>query len=321
MDLNSLVRFVAVIDDGSFAAAARRLGITPQALSTSIAKLEQELKLILFDRERGGITKATELGQALLPHARFIIAAEQRAIDEVHAVRDARSGWVRLGIGEGMAGGIAAHAVAELRREAPDARVAIVEGYVQLLLERLDHGELDLIAGAPDSSRVRRRNLKQTFLYLARDVVVARRQHPLAARRSVSLEDMQQYTWMLPYARRDSYEAVVNTYTKHGLRPPEHILYSDTATVGLELLATEDYILMVTPDLIWPRTGQQGSPFVVLQAPLPTIDRHACLMYRSDHPLSAMAERLRDKIIGEVAQRRASGTLAGAKGKQARVRR
>jgi len=306
MDFDSIVRFVAVVEQGSFAAAARSLAITPQALSTSIAKLERELHLVLFDRERGGITRPTELATALLPHARFLVAAERRAVEEVHAVRDAKSGWVRLGIGEGMAGSLAARAIAELRRAAPDARVAVVEGYTQSLLERLDAGELDLIAGAPDSSRVKRRDLKQIFLYVARDVVVARRAHPLARKRQVSLEDLRLYTWMLPYARRDSYQALVNTYTQHGLRPPEHILYSDTATVGFELLAHEDYVLMVTPDLIWPRPGADG-PFVVLNSPEPRIERHACLIYRSDHPLGAMASRLRDQIIEQVAQYRPNG--------------
>jgi len=299
MDLDTIARFIAVVDNGSFAAAARSLDITPQALSTSIAKLEQELNLVLFDRERGGITRPTELAHALLPHARFLAAAERRAVEEVHAVRDARSGWVRLGIGEGMAGAIAARAISHLRRDAPDVRIAVVEGYVHSLLERLDHGELDLIAGAPDSTRVRRRDLKQTFLYVAKDVMVARRQHPLAGRRKVTLEDMQNYTWMLPYARSDGFEAMVNAYTEHGLRPPEHIVYSDTATVGLELLSSEDYLLMVTPDLIWPAPGPD-SPFVVLNSEEPTVERQACLMYRSDHPLSAMATRLRDCILAEV---------------------
>jgi DNA-binding transcriptional LysR family regulator len=304
MDQDTIARFLAVVENGSFAAAARSLDITPQGLSTSIAKLELELKAVLFDRERGGITQPTELARALLPHARFMVAAQKRAVEEVHAVRDARSGWVRLGIGEAMGGNIATRAIAQLRNEAPDVRIVVVEGYVQSLLERLDHGELDLIAGAPDSTRVRRRDLQQTFLYVAHDVIVARREHPLASRRKVTLEDMQSYTWMLPYSRSDGFEAMVRAYTEAGLRPPEHIIYSDTATVGLELLASEDYLLMVTPDLIWPAPGAD-SPFVVLNADEPTVERQACLMYRNDHTLSAMAQRLRDCILVEVKRHRA----------------
>jgi DNA-binding transcriptional LysR family regulator len=198
-----------------------------------------------------------------------------------------------------MGGTIAARAIAQLRRDAPDVHIVVIEGYMRSLLERLDHGELDLIAGAPDSTRIRRRDLQQTFLYVARDVIVARRQHPLANRRNVTLEDMQRYTWMLPYARSDGYEAMVNAYTEQGIKPPEHIIYSDTATVGFELLSTEDYLLMVTPDLVWPAAGPAG-PFVVLNASEPTVERQACLIHRTDHPLSVMAQRLRDCILAEV---------------------
>lgn len=304
MDQDTIARFLAVVENGSFAAAARSLDITPQGLSTSIAKLEQELDAMLFDRERGGITQPTELARALLPHARFMVAAQKRAVEEVQAVRDARSGWVRLGIGEAMGGHIAARAISRLRAEAPDVRIVVIEGYVHSLLERLDHGELDLVAGAPDSTRVRRRDLQHTFLYVARDVIVARRQHPLARRRKVTLEDMQRFVWMLPYARSDGSEAMVRAYTEQGLRPPEHIIYSDTATVGLELLASDDYLLMVTPDLIWPTPGPV-SPFVVLNAEQPTVERQACLMHRNDRSLSAMTQRLRDCILAEVKRERA----------------
>ena len=297
MDFDSIARFVAVVDNGSFAAAARILDITPQALATSIAKLEKSLGLILFDRERGGITKPTELGQTYLPHARFIIAAERRATAEVQARRDGRSGWVRFGIGESVAGATVASAISELRQEVPDARIAIVEGYTQGLLERLDRGELDLVAGAPDSERAKDRDLDQTFLYFTHDVIVARREHPLAGRAAVSLEDMQDYAWMLPYARRDNYEALVNAYAVEGLKPPQDVLHCDSATLRLELLATEDILLFISRDVFWPRLSDPTSPFVVVNAPVPTVERQACLMHRADYPLNPLATMLRDKIV------------------------
>jgi DNA-binding transcriptional LysR family regulator len=297
MDFDSIERFLAVVDHGSFAAAARILEITPQALAISIAKLERSLGLVLFDRERGGITRPTELGQTYLPHARFIMAAERRAVEEVQARRDGRSGWVRLGVGESVAGTTVANAVAELRREVPDARIAIIEGFTQALLERLDRGELDLVAGAPDSERVNDRDLEQKFLYFTHDVIVVRREHPLAGRQSISLDDLQGYTWMLPYARKDNYEALVNSYAEHGLKPPEDMLYCDSTTLRLELLATQDILLFISRDVFWPRLNDAASPFVVLKAPQPTVERHACLMYRSDYPLNPLACALRDKIV------------------------
>lgn len=318
MDFDSIERFVAVIDHGSFAAAARVLDITPQALATSIAKLERSLGLVLFDRERGGITKPTELGQTYLPHARFILAAERRAVAEVQARRDGRSGWVRFGIGESVAGATAARAIAQLRQEVPDARIAIVEGFTQALLERLDRGELDLIAGAPDNERAKDRDLEQSFLYFTHDVIVVRRDHPLAGKEEVSLEDMQGYAWMLPYARKDNYVALVNSYAEQGLKPPEDILYCDSATLRLELLATEDILLFISRDVFWPRLSDPTSQFVVLNAPKPTVERHACLIHRSDYPLHPLATMLRDRIIEDAGRNGTGAQTTPKKAKRGR---
>jgi DNA-binding transcriptional LysR family regulator len=71
--------FVAVVDQGSFSAAARRLGRVQSAVSQSIATLEDELGLSLFDRS-GKAPRPTVAGLALAKDARRLLsgAAEFR---------------------------------------------------------------------------------------------------------------------------------------------------------------------------------------------------------------------------------------------------
>ena len=66
--------FLAVVDGGSFSAAARALRRAPSAVSMAIANIEAELGIALFDR---GAREAvpTPAAMALIPHARLI--AEQ----------------------------------------------------------------------------------------------------------------------------------------------------------------------------------------------------------------------------------------------------
>ena len=61
--------FLAVLDSGSFSAAARRLGRVPSAVSMAIAQLEAELDLALFDRS-GREPRPTDVARALEPQAR-----------------------------------------------------------------------------------------------------------------------------------------------------------------------------------------------------------------------------------------------------------
>jgi DNA-binding transcriptional LysR family regulator len=69
--------FLAVMDSGSFSAAARQLGRVPSAVSMAIANLEAELALELFDRA-GREPKPTDQARALEPQARLLMSQLQQ---------------------------------------------------------------------------------------------------------------------------------------------------------------------------------------------------------------------------------------------------
>lgn len=75
--------FLAVLDHGSFSAAARALGRVPSAVSMAVGNLEAELGYALFERTHRE-TRPTALAQALEPHARMIAA--QLGQLQVHAL-------------------------------------------------------------------------------------------------------------------------------------------------------------------------------------------------------------------------------------------
>ena len=70
--LDQLRVFLAVVEVGSFAGAARRLGRATSVISYSIANLEAQLGVSLFDRHSTRKPQLTEAGRAVLPEARTI---------------------------------------------------------------------------------------------------------------------------------------------------------------------------------------------------------------------------------------------------------
>lgn len=78
MDLEGVRTFVAVAETGQFQAAADDLGVSQQAASKRVATLERELGVHLFARVARGV-RLTVDGQALLPHARELLRAAERA--------------------------------------------------------------------------------------------------------------------------------------------------------------------------------------------------------------------------------------------------
>ncbi|QHE78038.1 LysR family transcriptional regulator [Hydrogenophaga sp. PBL-H3] len=82
-DFESLKVFLAVLDHGSFSAAARSLGKVPSAVSMTIAHLEADLNLVLFDRS-GREPRPTPQAVSLVPQARLL--AEQLLKLDTHAL-------------------------------------------------------------------------------------------------------------------------------------------------------------------------------------------------------------------------------------------
>ncbi|HEY1132928.1 MAG TPA: LysR family transcriptional regulator [Roseateles sp.] len=72
--LSPLQLFLAAAEAGSFSAAARRLDLGPVQASATIARLERELGVRLFERSTRRL-RLTEAGERWLPHARQLVAA------------------------------------------------------------------------------------------------------------------------------------------------------------------------------------------------------------------------------------------------------
>lgn len=70
--LDQLVVFLAIVEEGSFAAAARRLRRATSVVSYTIGNLEAQLGLALFDRAGARTPRLTEAGRAVLSDARSV---------------------------------------------------------------------------------------------------------------------------------------------------------------------------------------------------------------------------------------------------------
>lgn len=291
MELKQLERFLAVVDNGTLAAAARSMGLTQQALSASLSGLEAELQVRLFDRAPGGITKPTAYGDALVAHARSQIAGDQRARQEIRSLRDAQSGVVTVGIGETFAGDIITGAVSEVHRERPQLRINLVEGYSELILERLYRGEFDFVAVGVSAFALQPAFEAET-IYSARDVVACRAAHPLAARKRVRLADLAGHTWLVPYSRPSDVNVIREAFIDQGLSPPDRFIGSDAYRIGMKLMAANDFLLMSSPALLSSSLARGSYGLRILDIDRPTVSRDASLVTNGKRPTTPAAMAL-----------------------------
>ena len=136
MDLKQLSYFVAIAEEGSITAAARRLYLSQPPLSTQMKLLEQELGCQLFERGRNAI-RLTEQGAILYRHAVTLLEISRAAKDEVLASTGEVRGTLRLGVVSSVVSAHAAGWIARFSQAYPKVRVELFEANTYDLLEKL----------------------------------------------------------------------------------------------------------------------------------------------------------------------------------------
>jgi DNA-binding transcriptional LysR family regulator len=140
LPLDLLRTFVATVDTGSMAGAARVVGRTPSAISLQMSKLGELVGHPLLRRE-GRAQVLTRAGELLIPHAREILGASERAIA---ALADEHlTGPVRFGTVQDLADKVLPRALAGFAQQYPGVTLQVQVAQSALLLEQAMAGELD----------------------------------------------------------------------------------------------------------------------------------------------------------------------------------
>lgn len=125
--LQSMRVFQQVVDEGGFAAAARRLEMTPAAVTRFVGDLERHLGVRLLQRTTRRLS-LTPAGEAYLARLRAILGEIDEADAMAHAHSREMSGTVRVLALPVVATHIIAPAVAEFQRRYPEV---VLELHVQ----------------------------------------------------------------------------------------------------------------------------------------------------------------------------------------------
>ncbi|MGS2613402.1 LysR substrate-binding domain-containing protein [Micromonospora sp. LZ34] len=143
MELREMRAFVAVVEDGSLSAAARRLHLSQPALSQTVNALERQLGVQLLTRGSTGV-RATEAGMTLLTEARAVLARHDRAVAAVTRHTAAGGSVLRLGIPLELPADLLSRPLADLAAAYPGTRVQARHLSTAAQLTALRAGELDL---------------------------------------------------------------------------------------------------------------------------------------------------------------------------------
>jgi DNA-binding transcriptional LysR family regulator len=156
-ELELLRTFVAGVELGSFALAARRLGRSPSALSAQLRRLEERAGAPMFRKSGRGLA-LTAVGETLLAYARRLLELDDEAALAVRAVEV--EGWVRFGTQEDLGAGLLPDVLRRFARAHPKVRIEARVARNAELLERVKSASLDLAlvwgdgSAAPNGERL-----------------------------------------------------------------------------------------------------------------------------------------------------------------------
>ncbi|MEV0616413.1 LysR family transcriptional regulator [Nonomuraea sp. NPDC050404] len=189
LDLGAVRAFVAVTEERYFSDAAARLGVSQQAVSKRIARLESDLGLRLFSRTRNG-ADLTGDGRAFLPHARALIGIADQAREVLRGRRRA----LRVDVLDTRLPPI--DLVRAFHRRSQDVDVEIVTS------NGLRTARVALTRGSVDAAFCRAsgelEGLRSVPAYLEPAHLLVSRGHPLAGRRTVRMADLAGATIWMP---------------------------------------------------------------------------------------------------------------------------
>lgn len=216
---------------GSFSGAAEELSYTQSAVSQQVATLEAETGMTLLERHARGV-RVTPAGQALVEHAEGILARLEAAETELSAIAGLRAGRLRMASFPTAGATLMPLAIATFRSSHPEIELTLSEGEPEEIAPRLRSGEFDLALlfefDEPEEGLdgLKRIELLKDPMYLALP-----REHRLAEKRGLRLEDLRGEAWVQTSHSSPCARHVVRSCHAAGFEPNVSFESDDYQTV------------------------------------------------------------------------------------------
>lgn len=218
MELRQLEHFVAVSAEMNFSRAAHRLHVVQSAVSMSVAKLEKELGIELFDRSKRQIA-LTPAGELFREHARRVIHAARLAKDSISDFEGRLSGVVEFGSLVSVGPLDLPRILGEFHRSYPLVRLILRQDPSGSMnyLSALADGVLDLaLISAPDRFPL---NMEMTLISEEQMLFVCRPGHPLAGREDIGIPELAEEEFLGFPAQFGLRRVVTDAFADAGVVP------------------------------------------------------------------------------------------------------
>lgn len=262
MELRQLKYFVRLAETLNFSAAAKDLFITQSTLSHQIQQLENELRQPLFQRNSHEVN-LTEAGQTLLPLAKDTLRTADNCMLRMEELKNVMSGELKIGVTFSFAS-IVAETVTAFLRQHPNVKMNVTQSTMAELIEMLTNHELDFVlAFKPTTPNPK---VESRVLFHHRLAAIVNEHHALAARKSITLEELQNYDLALTRLgtqARNSFDRTIAQYDYHYRIKVE----MNTVYLLFRLVRESNYVTVLSESTVVYEDGLKAIPIVDTDTP------------------------------------------------------
>ncbi len=156
MEFRQLQYFAAVVDAGSFSAAARRCGVTQPTLSQQVAALEEELGETLLRRGARGVS-LTEAGEVAYGRALYLLGGRDDLLGTFQQRGSHRRGELSFGVIPTVAPWLLPDLLAAFREWAPEIHLSVRESQTARLVRMVVDEEIEFAVVSDIDSATRKK--------------------------------------------------------------------------------------------------------------------------------------------------------------------
>ena len=184
--------FLKVCETGSFSKAAEALNYTQSGISQMMAGLEEELGITLFARGKKGVI-LTDNGTQLIPYIQEMVNQKDKLRQAAFDINNKVAGKLRIGSFSSVTALRMPDVIHFFKEHYPEVEVEILDGNYDEIRDWIMHGQVD----CGFLSSIVADDLKFYPLWKDRLCAVVQEGHLLAARESVTLEELSEYPFII----------------------------------------------------------------------------------------------------------------------------
>jgi LysR family transcriptional regulator of gallate degradation len=244
-----LSAFVALYHLHNYQRAADQLNITKAAIYSSVRQMEEWLEMQLFNSAPSGVSPVP-FCHVLAQHIKLAFAEIRHGIEDMANIDGITCGSVKIGTLPYTRTYLTPNTINKLLKEYPALGVATFEGTYELMESSLRSGDIDLIIGAVRNID-EDNDIKTEILFEDKLSIVARKHHPLMNKSKVTLNDLNEYGWILPELHTPSGKLFIETMANHECSLPEQAIHTSSLSMIRGLLISSDRVALLSQHQIF----------------------------------------------------------------------